>query len=105
MKYKRGEGEIVSIIIIGLIIWGAVSFFGGKKDSSEIENSPNYDTYKTSRNCNDLRPDNPYSQGSGHYAGFEWGESGKSCGGNSSSFIEGCEEYDSQETAYQSCLR
>ena len=37
---------------------------------------------------------NPYSRGTGHYAGFEWAErTGGSCGGNSSSFIEGCEEY------------
>lgn len=37
---------------------------------------------------------NPYSQGSGHYAGYEWAErTGRACSGNSTSFIEGCEEY------------
>lgn len=37
---------------------------------------------------------NPYSEGSGHYAGYEWAEkTGGSCSGNSTSFIEGCEEY------------
>lgn len=38
---------------------------------------------------------NPYSSGSGHYAGYEWAErkGGSSCGGNSQSFVEGCEEY------------
>lgn len=38
---------------------------------------------------------NPYSYGGGHYAGYEWGQNNdvSSCGGNNSSFIEGCEEY------------
>jgi hypothetical protein len=37
---------------------------------------------------------NPYSEGSGHYAGYEWVErTGGSCDGNSQSFNEGCEEY------------
>jgi hypothetical protein len=54
-------------------------------------------------NCTE--PENPYEEGSGHYAGYEWAESSGSgtCGGNSQSFIEGCEEYESQEDAYQEC--
>lgn len=37
---------------------------------------------------------NPYSEGTGHYAGYEWAErTGGSCDGNSQSFNEGCEEY------------
>lgn len=37
---------------------------------------------------------NPYSEGGGHYAGYEWAErTGGSCSGNSQSFNEGCEEY------------
>ncbi|MBU2213577.1 hypothetical protein KKC44_00790 [Patescibacteria group bacterium] len=37
---------------------------------------------------------NPYSDGTGHYAGYEWAErTGGSCNGNSQSFNEGCEEY------------
>ena len=37
---------------------------------------------------------NPYSDGTGHYAGYEWAErTGGSCDGNSQSFNEGCEEY------------
>ena len=37
---------------------------------------------------------NPYSQGTGHYAGYEWAErTGGDCNGNSASFNEGCEEY------------
>ncbi len=40
---------------------------------------------------------NPYSEGTGHYAGYEWAErTGGDCNGNSASFNEGCEEYYSQ---------
>lgn len=69
---------------------------------------------------------NPYEIGTGHYAGYEWAkknfddwvseyaETGKvrSCGGNSESFIEGCEEYleqrekeDSEPAVFTSGLR
>jgi len=38
--------------------------------------------------------ENPYSVGTGHYAGYEWAErTGGACDGNSQSFNEGCEEY------------
>ena len=37
---------------------------------------------------------NPYSDGTGHYAGYAWAErTGGDCDGNSQSFNEGCEEY------------
>ena len=50
-------------------------------------------------------PENPYEEGSGHYAGYEWAQStgAGSCGGNSQSFIEGCEEYQDQEAKYEDC--
>jgi hypothetical protein len=50
-------------------------------------------------------PENPYEEDSGHYAGYEWAESNgaTSCGGNSQSFIEGCEEYQDQEAKYEEC--
>jgi hypothetical protein len=50
-------------------------------------------------------PQNPYDEGSGHYAGYEWAQSNASgtCGGKSQSFIEGCEEYESQEAEYEKC--
>lgn len=39
--------------------------------------------------------ENPYEDGSGHSAGYEWAERNQvsSCGGNSQSFIDGCEEW------------
>jgi|ERR1700730_4633540 len=49
-------------------------------------------------------PENPYSEGTGHYAGYEWAEKhGGTCTSSSPSFNEGCEEYDSQESIYQQC--
>ncbi len=38
---------------------------------------PNYESYTETKDCSSLEPENPYNEGSGHYAGFEWGESGK----------------------------
>lgn len=90
-------------IIVIILIIGAIWFFSGD------ENNPNsYSDTKGSflqkKDCSALEPDNPYSSGSGHYAGFEWGENGNSCGGNSTSFIDGCEEYLRQEDIYNSCV-
>jgi hypothetical protein len=51
-----------------------------------------------------VEPDNPYDEGSGHYAGYKWAEeNGGGCNGNSNSFNEGCEEYHSQEDEYEEC--
>ena len=49
-------------------------------------------------------PENPYnSYEEGHYAGYEWAQENEvdSCGGNSNSFIEGCEEYLYQREEYE----
>ena len=50
-------------------------------------------------------PENPYEEGSGHYAGFEWAADNDPgfCDGNSQSFTEGCEEYQRQEAKYEDC--
>ena len=50
-------------------------------------------------------PENPYTEGTGHYAGYEWAENKGSgtCAGSSQSFVEGCEEYEAQESEYQEC--
>lgn len=42
--------------------------------------------------------ESPYDDGSGHDAGFQWAEQkgitdSSDCGGDSDSFIEGCQEY------------
>ena len=50
-------------------------------------------------------PENPYDEDSGHHAGYEWAEDKDPgvCGGSSNSFVEGCEEYQRQETEYEEC--
>jgi hypothetical protein len=55
---------------------------------------------KEARTCPE--PENPYSPGTGHYAGYECAEEhGGNCNGRSQSFNEGCEEYEEQETQYE----
>lgn len=51
-------------------------------------------------------PSNPYNDAGGHDAGFNWAEEKdvSSCGGNSDSFIEGCEEYLRQQEKYNNCI-
>lgn len=78
--------------------------FNGNENKSLLQEHPNYSSYVESQDCNDLEPDNPYDESSGHYAGFEWGTKGNYCDGSSDSFIEGCEEYELQVGAYESCL-
>jgi hypothetical protein len=56
-----------------------------------------------SPDCSALVPRDPFSEQSGHSIGFQWGASGKNCGGNSSSFIQGCREYQDQEARYFRC--
>ncbi len=69
--------------------------YGYKVETSGVTEKPN---------CDSLMPSNLYDVDTGHYAGYEWGASGNDCGGNSDSFIQGCEEYQNQENAYQYCL-
>lgn len=101
---QKGNG-IIGFIVIIAIIWGVYSLFQDNNESASImQESPNYEEYKETKDCSTLASSNPYDEGSGHYAGFEWGENGNSCDGNSNSFIEGCEDYETQESAYQACL-
>jgi len=86
--------------IIGLSLIASV-------DCSSPRSSPGGDEQTgTSRDCGKLEPENPYPTGSGHHAGFEWAEENgpSSCDGNSPSFNEGCEEYQRQVAAYETCL-
>ncbi len=92
-------GWMAFVVIVGLIIWGVFSTFSGNKDSS-------LDSNTNIKDCSTLLSGNPYYEGSGHYAGFEWAEnnSGSYCNGNSDSFNEGCEEHTRQEENYSACL-
>lgn len=52
-----------------------------------------------------IEPHNPYNDGGGHDAGFNWAhENGGSCDGRSDSFNEGCAEYFSQLNQYNECI-
>jgi hypothetical protein len=75
----------------------------GCKTSAPSNSSDNNGDAASAANCTE--PENPYEEGSGHYAGYEWAQStgAGSCGGNSQSFIEGCEEYQDQEAKYEDC--
>lgn len=89
-----------------LVILGLMWLYNNYK-ANELEQSYGYKVERTSSgkaDCSSLEPDNPYSYGTGHYAGYEWGQNGNYCSGNSTSFIEGCEEYESQDEAYSACL-
>ena len=101
-----GEGNIVWYIIIIGIIWSIFSLLKNNETGQIIQEHPNYESYRETRDCSYLEPDNPYSYGSGHYAGFEWVENKGygHCSGNSSSFIEGCKEYLRQEEVYNLCV-
>ena len=50
-------------------------------------------------------PSNPFEEGSGHYAGFEYAAThGEECTASSVSFQEGCDESDAQEDEYDACV-
>ncbi len=54
----------------------------------------NENDYSIENNVKTVVIGNPYSSGTGHYAGYEWAErTGGACDGKSASFNEGCEEY------------
>ncbi len=75
----------------------------GCRSSAPSNSSNGSGEAASARECTE--PENPYDEGSGHYAGFDWAERTGSgtCDGNSQSFIEGCEEYESQEAKYEAC--
>lgn len=94
---KKGNGVVGFIIVIALI-WGVSSLFSNDEYESNTNNAASvnsfYDT-DTGDSAYYGELENPYDDGSGHSAGYEWAEENDvdSCGGNSDSFIEGCEEY------------
>ena len=113
---EENNNWITWLVVIGLI-YGGYSFFNDdKKNESEYApssyntansfnayNSSNYQSHEYNSDYSDYEPENPYDEGSGHYAGYEWAEENDvdSCGGNSDSFIEGCEEYLAQQEEYE----
>lgn len=104
MNDDLGSGWATSIII-GLIIWGAFSYFHNQAEQKAVVSESAYGTAEIqSGRLECYEPENPYDDGSGHFAGWEWGAEGNYCDGNSNSFIEGCEEYEAAEEEYEICL-
>ena len=100
--------EIIWSIIIVLFVCGGIASFSNKqKDTPSSYNSDcSLSDTKNDKDCSILEPNDPYNDGSGHFAGFEWAqENGASgCDGNSDSFNDVCEEYLRQYNAYDECL-
>ena len=92
------------VIVIIVLVALAYNHFTTKTIENDYGYSVKTQGITDKPDCSSLEPSNPYDIDSGHYAGFEWGIEGKDCGGNSDSFIQGCEEYQNQENAYQYCL-
>lgn len=78
-----------NIFLVSTVFWAVFILSGCSKDSNEINGENQLKTFKGS-NCT--------SDCLGHEAGYNWAqEKGitdpSDCGGNSSSFIEGCKSY------------
>lgn len=99
---------LIIIVIIGLIYFSSDSAKNINPYESEDSkvNVVNSSLVKQISKEDCQSPSNPYDEGSGHYAGFEWkAENGYECGGNSDSFIEGCQEYVRQLNSYNICIK
>jgi len=96
---RRNPTKIMKNFILALALFGLLLIVGCTSSTS----SDSSEQGKAAPNCTE--PENPYTEGTGHYAGYEWAENKGSgvCGGSSQSFIEGCEEYERQESEYQEC--
>jgi len=61
----------------------------------------------TALSCSELSPKNPYAQGTGEYAGFEWSmldRGSRNCEAYNEPFIAGCMEHIRQSIQYNNCL-
>jgi hypothetical protein len=89
-----GRHLVFAFTFSGVFLLAGCSPSKPSTDDSEAE---------AARSCPE--PGNPYTEGTGHYAGYEWAESNgsASCSGSSQSFNEGCEEQQAQESQHQEC--
>jgi hypothetical protein len=92
--------KVIALWII-LLPFAEISFLASCSSSSSQSSDGSSDESKDSV-CTE--PENPFSDGTAKYKGYEWAEEhGRSCNVSSSEFTEGCEEYDSQEAEYEEC--
>lgn len=99
---QKGNG-VIGIVIIIAIAWGVYSLFSKDEPETNSYRANVSDSYSNYSDYGQEEPENPYDEGSGHSAGYEWAQENdvSSCGGNSSSFIEGCEEYLAEQEEYE----
>lgn len=92
----------LAIVGAGTLIVGSILTIGCR--SSAPSDSPD-SSGRASSTTECTEPENPYDEGTGHYAGYEWAQNdgSGSCVGHSLSFDEGCEEYESQQAKYDYC--
>lgn len=87
---------MVKIILVGIIL--SLLLAGCEKSSSD-------NSAKKTKVGDCISPHNPYNDGGGHDAGFNWAaENGGNCNGNSDSFNEGCTEFHRQQNEYNQCV-
>lgn len=86
------------LYFIILIVFLSFLFASCDKSSSSFDSSKSKEAL-----C--VAPNNPFNDGGGHDAGFNWAqENGGSCDGHSEPFNEGCAEYYKQLNEYNSCI-
>ncbi|MEK7601907.1 MAG: hypothetical protein AAB472_00245 [Patescibacteria group bacterium] len=107
MRPLRGEGAweiIVGVAFWSLVVWGTYSLFSDDSSGGSVSGD-HYGVYEDSYVNENYapEPENPYDDGTGHSAGYEWAEENdvSDCDGNSNSFIEGCQEYVDQRDSYE----
>jgi hypothetical protein len=100
MNLKEGTRRLA--LLLELVFAGSILTFGCRS-SAPADSSDSGGGASSTSEC--IGPENPYDEGSGHYAGYEWAlnNGSGSCSGHSQSFNEGCEEYESQQAEYDDC--
>jgi len=95
---RIGQMEITRKGIILLYLISCILICG-------CDNKSSHSILKSNNKEECIAPHNPYNDGGGHDAGFNWAaETSGDCNGNSESFNEGCEEYHTQLSQYNECL-
>lgn len=88
---------------MAFIVLSTVFFIVGCNDGAKSVDSSQTKPNSKKEECHE--PQNPYNDGGGHDAGFNWAsENGGECNGNSDSFNEGCAEFFSQLNRYNECF-
>ena len=93
---------------VGLSLLVLVIFFVIKEKDNILNTATINDIIKLpiSKDCSELTPENPYPEGTGGYAGFDWSKLDRGsgdCEAYSEPFIIGCMEYIRQMISYNQC--